>query len=583
MDNLESWPDRFVGREVELARLDVALTSGRTVVVAAVHGLGGVGKSSLAAYWAGTRPHGLGPVVWIRADSREGVEQGLAAFATRLQPALAEVLTTEALGERGLQWLGTHTGWLLILDNVENPADIAAVRARARGGRIIVTGRLSMSWPADAAVISLDVLDADDAEELLTGLVTAAGPRDLDGAADLCEALGYLPLAIDQAGAYLAHQRFTTPRAYLQLLNDQPGPTLDRAATGADAERTIARIWRVTLDRIAETEPHAVELLRILAWYAPDNVPLTLCRDEADQARGDAAIGMLLAYNMITADPAGESVSIHRLVQAVSRTPDPLDPHRDGVAIERAHTTAMNAMWRALPDQKKPGSWPVWRNLLPHIIALERTLDDRERLLGGEHPRSVAFRDNFAFAYEAAGQTSEVISLFERTLVDLERQLGAEHAHTLAFRKNLADAYFSAGRTDEAVAQFERVIADREGSLGEDHLETVAARLDFARAARHLKPSEAIAQYEQIVANREGLLGEDHPDTVGFRRELAYTYLSAWRTDEAVALFERVLADRERLLGEDHPDTLRSRRDLGDALIRRRTSKALGNERITGR
>ncbi|OZE88386.1 hypothetical protein CH305_00685 [Rhodococcus sp. 15-649-2-2] len=560
MGNLESWPDRFVGREVELARLDDALTSGRTVVVAAVHGLGGVGKSSLAAYWAGTRAHGLGLVVWIRADSRAGVEQGLAAFATRLQPALAEVLTVEALVERGLQWLGTHTGWLLILDNVENPADIAVVRARARGGRIIVTGRLSMLWPSDAAVISLDVLDADDAEELLTGLVTAAGPRNLDGAADLCEALGYLPLAINQAGAYLAHQRFTTPRAYLQLLNDQPGPTLDCAATGTDAERTITRIWCVTLDRIAETEPYAVELLRILAWYAPDNVPLTLCRDETDQARGDAAIGMLLAYNMITADPAGESVSIHRLVQAVSRTPDPLDPHRDGVAIERAHATAIDAMWRALPDHKKPGSWPVWRNLLPHIIALERTLDDRERLLGGEHPRSLAFRENLAFAYESAGQTGEVISLFERTLVDLERQFGAEHAHTLTFRKNLADAYWSAGRTDEAIEQFERILADRERVLGDDHPDTVKSRENLAHA--YTNNLKAAGLYERILADRERLLGAEHPDTLRCRDNLASAYFWSGRRRDAVRMFKQILADRERLLGDEHPDTLESRRTL---------------------
>ncbi|MBF6250728.1 hypothetical protein IU443_17765 [Nocardia farcinica] len=178
------------------------------MVVAAVHGLGGVGKSSLAAYWAGTRDHGCAPIIWIRADSFTAVEQGLAAFATRLQPALAEALPVEELAERGLQWLASHTGWLLILDNVEHPADIAAVRARARGGRVLITGRLSVPWQAGATVICLDVLLPGEAEQLLTRLATATGPRDLDGATELCAALGYLPLAIEQAGAYLAHLRF---------------------------------------------------------------------------------------------------------------------------------------------------------------------------------------------------------------------------------------------------------------------------------------------------------------------------------------------------------------------------------------
>lgn len=202
------WPDGFVGREAELARLDAAVSGGGPVVVAAVHGLGGVGKSSLAAYWAGTRDHGCAPIIWIRADSFTAVEQGLAAFATRLQPALAEALPVEELAERGLQWLASHTGWLLILDNVEHPADIAAVRARARGGRVLITGRLSVPWQAGATVICLDVLLPGEAEQLLTRLATATGPRDLDGATELCAALGYLPLAIEQAGAYLAHLRF---------------------------------------------------------------------------------------------------------------------------------------------------------------------------------------------------------------------------------------------------------------------------------------------------------------------------------------------------------------------------------------
>uniref|UniRef100_UPI001FDEB1E6 NB-ARC domain-containing protein n=1 Tax=Nocardia paucivorans TaxID=114259 RepID=UPI001FDEB1E6 len=371
IDNLESWPGWFVGREAELARLDAALATGEApVVVVAVHGLGGVGKSSLAAYWAGTRDHGCTPMVWIHADSEQGVERGLAGLAVRLQPAAAEALTVEQLAERGLQWLATHTGWLLILDNVEEPADIAPVLARARTGKILITGRLSMPWQAGAVIISLDVLAADEAERLLTGLITAGGPRDLDGVAQLCEALGYLPLAVEQAGAYLAHQRFTTPRAYLRLLTDQPGPTFDRAAAGADPQRTIARIWRVTLDRIIETEPAAVELLRTLAWYAPDDIPLDLCRDPADQITVDAALGVLAAYNMITPDPTGTTLSVHRLVQAVARTPDPADPHRDPEAIERAHARAAETLHAALPDRQDPATWPTWRALLPHIDAL---------------------------------------------------------------------------------------------------------------------------------------------------------------------------------------------------------------------
>ncbi|WP_405180919.1 tetratricopeptide repeat protein [Nocardia sp. NBC_01377] len=604
IDNLESWPGWFVGRENELDQLDTAVTAGGPVVVAAVHGLGGVGKSSLAAYWAGTRPHGCAPIVWIRADSPAGVEQGLAGFAARLQPALAEALTVEDLAERGLQWLASHTGWLLILDNVEDPADIAAILARARTGRVLITGRLSVPWQADAVVISLDVLTSDEAQRLLTGLITAGGPRDLDGVAELCEALGYLPLAVQQAGAYLAQARFTTPRAYLQLLIDQPGPTFDRVAAGTEPQRTIARIWRVTLDRIAETEPAAVELLRTLAWYAPDNIPLTLCRSTTDPATSDAALGLLAVYSMITPDPSGSGLSIHRLVQAVARTPDTTDPHRDPAAIERARTSATGTLRNCLPDHEDPATWPIWRALVPHIAALtsyihsdatpdllvaeirslagrflldqgvhvsalayhHQALIDFDQVLGADHSSTLESRNDLAEAYKSAGRTAEAIPLHEQNLADRERTLGADHPDTLTTRNNLALTYESAGRVSEAIPLHEQNLADRERTLGADHRDTLRSRNNLASAHQSEgRVREAIPLLEQNLADFDRVLGLDHPDTLTSRGSLAYAYQAAGRVREAIPLHEQNLADSERVLGADHPNTLTSRGSLANA------------------
>ncbi|MEU4313993.1 tetratricopeptide repeat protein [Nocardia sp. NPDC024068] len=605
IDNLESWPGWFVGRESELARLDAAVTAGGPVVVAAVHGLGGIGKSSLAAYWVGTRPHGFAPIVWIHANSPEGVEWGLARFAARLQPTFAETRTVEDLAERGLQWLATHTRWLLILDNVENPADIVPVLARARTGRVLITGRLSVPWQPGTVVISLNVLDAAEAEQLLVGLVTAAGPRDLDGASELCKALGYLPLAIEQAGAYLAQQRFTTLRAYLQLLQAQPGLTLDRAAVGTDPQRTIARIWQVTLDRIAETDPDAVELLRTLSWYAPDNIPLTLCHGMAKQATIDAALGILAAYNMITPDTDGAGLSIHRLVQSVARTPDPTDPHRAAAAIQRAHNRAAETLRVALPDHEDPGTWSTWRAVLPHIDAItghpitsdesitarvamirsrtglflsgqgmhasaithhKQALADFERFAGPDHPNTLTCRNNLAYAYELAGRTAEAIPLYEQTLASRERVLGVEHLKTLLSRNNLAYAYQSARRLDAAIPLYERTLTDRDRALGPDHPDTLTSRNNLAYAYELAgQIDEAISLFERTLTDTERVLGPDHPDTLGSRNNLANVYESAGRTAEAIPLFEQALADRERVLGPDHPDTLTSRNNLASA------------------
>jgi hypothetical protein len=344
----------FVGRDRELDRLDAVLSDPGQVVVQAVHGLGGIGKTTLVAHWAATRPHGLSPVRWITADTTASVEQGLAKFAAALQPALAQVLEVEQLADRALQWLATHSGWLLILDNVSEPADIAEVLARAGTGRIVITSRLALGWQQATTFVRLDVMNPDESLQLLTGIFTAAGPRDCDGATELCEALGHLPLAIEQAGAYLAQNCFTTPRAYLQLLTDYPADMYDQAAIGTDSERTIARIWRVSLDRITTAQPIAADLLRTLAWYGPDAIPLRLCRSIASPPVVDAALGVLTAYSMITPHSGTSSVSLHRLVQGVARTPIP-QTHIAALKRSNVPTPALpHSCTTRFPTEKTP-------------------------------------------------------------------------------------------------------------------------------------------------------------------------------------------------------------------------------------
>ncbi|WP_157181989.1 AAA family ATPase [Nocardia testacea] len=134
IDNIAPRPGEFVGRGTELDELTTVFAGRGPVVVAAVHGLGGIGKSTLVAHWAATRPHGFAPIVWITADTATNITTGLVQLASRLQPALAEVLEDEQLADRALQWLATHTGWLLVLDNADDLNLVAPVLARVGNG-----------------------------------------------------------------------------------------------------------------------------------------------------------------------------------------------------------------------------------------------------------------------------------------------------------------------------------------------------------------------------------------------------------------------------------------------------------------
>ncbi|MHC5703512.1 tetratricopeptide repeat protein, partial [Streptomyces tirandamycinicus] len=456
LDNLPARPALFVGRARELERLDAALASQGQAVVQAVHGLGGIGKSTLAAHWAATRPHGHTPLRWITADSPAAVQQGLADLATALQPALATALPDQALAEWGLQWLATHTGWLIVLDNVNDPADIADLTARARGGRFLITSRLATVWSDAATLVRLDVLDATESLALLTRITTTQHPgRDLDGATELCEELGHLPLAIEQAAAYLAQNPLTTPRTYLDLLAQHPADMYRNSAATTPAERTIARIWNITLDRITTLQPHAPDLLRTLAWYAPDHIPTTLLdAGPADPPTRDDALGQLTAYSMITPDPPTGTLAVHRLVQALARTSDPDDPHRTPALVDQAREQATTNLHTALPTSlDTPATWPTWRTLLPHIDALaDHTTPDTDT------PTTARVLNETGLFLDNQGQPARAIRHLQRALTDMVRVRGEDHPSTLTSRNNLAYAYQAAGDLGRAIPLYEQTL-----------------------------------------------------------------------------------------------------------------------------
>ncbi|GAA4904377.1 hypothetical protein HD597_003355 [Nonomuraea thailandensis] len=463
----------FVGRGQALARLDEALEGPGGAVVQAVHGLGGIGKSTLAAHWAATRGGTrFSPVWWITADSTAAIDAGLARLATALQPALSNVLPLEVLREQAMQWLATHGDWLVILDNVNDPADVQPLLARAPDGRFLITSRRATGWHRLATPVALDVLDQAEAVALLSGILTHEGERDLAGADDLCTELGGLPLAIEQAGAYMT-QAGIIPREYAELLADHPGAMYRDGAEGVDPARTVARVWQVTLDRLAD-DPLPGQILRVLAWYAPDNIPRALLGHLVSGPALVSAVGRLAAYSMITVK--SDTLAVHRLVHAVARTPDPDDPHRLPESIAQAREQAATALTRALPDRKEFGLWPVWRMLLPHVDAVthqaepepgsalhflrkeaallrltlataagqiedrQRALSESVRDLGEDHPDTLLARDDLAYSYEYVGEWDRSIPLHERNLQARLRLLGPDHRDTVHSRRNLADA-----------------------------------------------------------------------------------------------------------------------------------------------
>lgn len=231
-----------------------------------------------------------------------------------------------------------------------------------------------------------------------------------------------------------------------------------QGAATTPAERTIARIWNITLDRITHLQPQASDLLRTLAWYAPDHIPATLAVRPDDPPAMHTALGLLTAYNLITPDPATQTLAVHRLVQALARTPD---PHRTPTLITQARDQATTSLHTVLPTTwTSPVTWPTWRTLLPHIDALtDHTTQDSDTATTAD------ILNRTAGFLADQGQPTRAITHFQRSLSCWTRVLGEDHLSTLSSRNNLAYAYESVGDLARAIPLYEQTLTDAERVL----------------------------------------------------------------------------------------------------------------------
>ncbi|WP_433222130.1 tetratricopeptide repeat protein [Microtetraspora malaysiensis] len=589
--------DAFVGREQALAELEqmLAAPSDHVVIRQVVHGMGGVGKSELARHYAHTHWDRYRLVWWITADSYGAVQQGLAGLAAAVHPPVGQVGDVEQAADWALSWLQAHSGWLLILDNVEAPDDVRPWLDRLSGGRVLLTTRRDVYWPGTRS-IALDVLDPAAAVELITEVSGRTDPADRADVVAIAAELERLPLALEQAAAYMRISR-KSPASYLRMLREHPAQAHARSAAGGEAERTMARLWDTHLAAIqahdAAEDLGAEHLLRTLACYAPDNIPRVLLSDDPDAEDLDCedALALLASYSMITrsGEDEREMVSMHRLFQSVIRNGlDPADPRQ-----QSARQSALSRLSRSLPDnpQTDVNGWPLWRDLSPHVDAIaaryqqgsgpgelgtvlnraaifamaqarhrhayqlaERALATIEAAYGPDHPIVATCLGSLASSLSALGRVGEAVPLAERALAITEVAYGPDHPDVATCLGNLAVSLSTLGRVGEAVPLEERALAITEVAYGPDHPD-VATRLGNLAASLYAlgRAGEAVPLEERALAITQAAYGPDHPTVATRLGNLAASLYALGRAGEAVPLEERALAITQAAYGPDHP------------------------------
>jgi TIR domain len=316
----------FTGRGSELEDLAQAVAGGSRVTVQSLRGMGGVGKTQLATEYCYLHAGEYDLVYWVAAEEPATIPDQFTDLARQL--GMDPAPDPEALGVQVRDQLRRVPGWLLVFDNADQVEDIGAWLPGGPllpgiPGHVIVTTRRG-GFTVLGQVMELDVIDLPAAVALLRTRV----PHLSDEVGEqIAEELGQLPLALEQAAAYLDRSAMP-PADYLILLRQRAKDLYPRGQVSGRGD-TIATLWDITFERISSENPAAVVLLELCAYLAPEPIPLDLFTDHADllppplaAAASDTltfndVIATLVDYSLVKRTQAG--LQLHRLVQGVIR------------------------------------------------------------------------------------------------------------------------------------------------------------------------------------------------------------------------------------------------------------------------
>jgi tetratricopeptide (TPR) repeat protein len=560
----------FTGRNEVLETLHEQLIGSSKAVVlpVALHGLGGVGKTQVAQEYAHRYMADYDLVWWVPSEQRDLINPSLAELAPLLGVRTAESMaeTAEAVRE-ALRIARPYDRWLLIFDDADEPGEIADLFPGGPG-HVMVTSR-NPAWSQVAEPVAVDVFSRQESVDYLVRQVGSLSVEDADTVAD---ALGDLPLAVEQAAAWLAATGMPVDE-YVAQIRDEFAATM-ALNRPAHYPTSVAVTHRLSFDRLRSQSPGAARLLELCACFAPDPISLTLVSsDEMIKSlipydsrlrAARSVLGLLITditrLSLAKVDRGSNSIQVHRLIQAAIRDQMQPDSYLNATRHE-VHIILAGARPRQ-GDTDDPGNWDRYDLIWPHLGPSEAWNCDEEetRQLLIDRVRYLWKRGDFEAALDAAHKLEE----------QWQEKIGPDDQQTLLLRFHIANVLRSMGRFQAAYELDIEILDKQREVLGADHPFTLGTARSLGGDLRGLgRFREALALDEATYGRLTDLLGADDPNTLSSANNLAVDLRLVGDCFRARDLDYETLEYRRRVLGIDHPYTLHSMsmlaRDLREA------------------
>lgn len=620
-------PKHFLGREDALNSILSAVTrQDDRPSVAALYGLRGVGKSTLAAAFAESHSADYRATWWIRSQAVGMMRTDLVALGIRLRWIIAEEKEEPALSVIMHRLRHEGEGILLIYDHAIDADGLWPFLPPAGDSQILITSN-GRNWRDLAVPIEINTWPKEIGADYL---VARAGRDEREAAEALSVALGGLPLAHKQAGAYCERLEISFAE-YQKRLESTPIVMLDSecdAPAEYNGRLTVARTFTLAIDEAVKLHPAAEQLIVHAALLPLDAIPLfyfseareTFPEPLAQALFGDGLSEILAALRTFALVERGaiedeqepsivtDTIYLHPLIRMIGMA------RREGNARLAAQSTLIEALAAVYPEDAFGNSktWPRARRLdalasgllghdlilSDHVLAMaatsmdrlggykaaaladyvqssalrSRSLAIRERLFGPDHVETASILNNLALVIQAQGNLKNALSLFERALAIREDKSGPNHQDTASILNNLGRCLHDAGHLERALPLIQRALRIREEALGAEDPRTIVCLNNLAYLLHDLGClSQASPLFKRALAVRKKLLGRD-PRTATSYNNLANLLRDQGELREAITFLRCALAIDELTLGPEHPDTAKDLSNL--ALLRFRSGKA---------